>query len=318
MDYLPLPDTAARQLIDSTTVFDEFMRVQGQVRQYAGGMYWKRQGDYEYLVKTQRDNRQRRVGPRSPETEKIYEEFTSRKSELESRLKSLRAALKDAERLNKALKVGRVPSPVLAILQAIEDARLGQHFTVVGTHALYAYEAAAGVRIVQGALATQDVDLLWDARKRVRFMTDLEKLDSSMLGVLQQADPTFQRKEGQNETAINAKGFEVDFLRRQPEGDDPHPFRFSDDDGDLWPVQAVRASVLTNAPRFEHVVVSATGRMTVMRTIAPEAFVEFKRWMGKKAPHRPEAKRRRDLRQAEIVHELIQEGLLLTQRGGAA
>ena len=313
MDYLPLPDNAARQLIDSTTVFDEFMRVQAQARRYAGGMYWKRQGDYEYLVKTQPDNRQRRVGPRSAETEKNHEEFTTRKQELESRLKSLRAALKDAERLNKALKVGRVPAAVIAVLQALEDVGLGQHFAVVGTHALYAYETAAGVRIVQGALATQDVDLLWDARKRVRLITDLGKLETSVLGVLQRADPTFQRKEGQNETAINAKGFEVDFLRRQPEGDDPHPFRFSDDEGDLWPVQAVRASVLTTAKRFDHVVVSATGRMTLMRTIAPEAFVEFKRWMAAKAPQRPEMKRRRDLRQAEIVQKLIEEGLLHSQ-----
>ncbi|MGH8848578.1 MAG: GSU2403 family nucleotidyltransferase fold protein, partial [Polaromonas sp.] len=120
-------------------------------------------------------------------------------------------------------------------------------------------------------------------------------------------------KEGQNETAINAKGFEVDFLRRQPEGDDPHPFRFSDDEGVLWPVQAVRASVLTNAPRFEHVVISATGRMTLMRTIAPESFVEFKRWMAGKAPQRPEPKRRRDLRQADIVQNLLDEGLLMSQ-----
>ncbi len=311
MDYLPLPDNAARQLIDSTTIFDEFTRVLGQARQYAGGMYWKRQGDYEYLVKTQPDGRQQRVGPRSAETGKTFDEFSARKGDLEARLKSLRAALKDAERLNKALKVGRVPSPVIAVLQAIEDAGLGQHFIVVGTHALYAYEAAAGVRIVQGALATQDVDLLWDARKRVRFITDLGKLETSVLGVLQQADPTFQRKEGQNETAINAKGFEVDFLRRQPEGDDPHPFRFSDDDGDLWPVQAVRASVLTSAKRFDHVVVSATGRMTMMRTIDPDAFVRFKRWMARSATHRPEAKKRRDLRQAEIVQKLVEEGLLL-------
>lgn len=313
MDFLPLPDGAARQLVDSTTVFGEFQRVQAQARQYAGGMYWKRQGDYEYLVKTQPDGRQGRVGPRSPETEAACEAFTSRKREVEGRLRSLRAALKDAERLNKALKVGRVPSPVLAVLQALEDARLGQHFTVVGTHALYAYETAAGVRIVQGALATQDVDLLWDARTRVRFLTDIKTLDTSMLGVLRKADPTFERKEGQNETAINAKGFEVDFLRRQPEGDDPHPFRFSDDEGDLWPVQAVRASVLTTAARFEHVVVSATGRMVQMRTISPRAFVEFKRWMAAKAPKRPEPKRRRDLRQARIVQTLLDEGLLLEQ-----
>ena len=315
MEYLPLPDNAARQLIDSTTIFDEFRRVLVEARQYAGGMYWKRQGDYEYLVKTQPDGRQQRVGARAAETERTYEEFTARKREVEERLRSLRGALKDAERLNKALKVGRVPTPVLAVLQAIEDAGLGSHFTVVGTHALYAYETAAGVRIVQGALATQDVDLLWDARKRVRFLTDLQRQETSMLSVLQRADPTFRRKEGQNETAINARGFEVDFLRRQPEGDDPHPFRFSGDEGDLWPVQAVRASVLTTAPRFDHVVVSATGRMGLMRTIAPASFVEFKRWMAKKAQHRPEPKRRRDLRQADIVQHLMDEGLLMTQQG---
>lgn len=313
MDYLPLSDNAARQLIDSTTIFDEFRRVQAQARTYAGGMYWKRQGDYEYLVKTHPDGRQRRVGPRSSETEATYDHFTDRKRELEERMRSLRAALRDAERMNKALKVGRVPSPVLAVLQAVEDAGLGEHFIVVGTHALYAYETATGVRIVQGALATQDEDLLWDARKRVRFITDLGKLETSMLGVLQRADPTFQRKEGHYETAINAKGFELDFLRRQPEGDDPHPFRFSDDEADLWPVQAVRASVLTTAKRFDHVVVSVTGRMALMRTIAPETFVEFKRWMAASARHREDAKRRRDLRQADIVENMLVEGRLLAQ-----
>lgn len=311
MDFLPLQDNAARQLIDSITVFHEYMRVKEQARRFSGGMYWKRQGGYEYLVRTGTDNRQSRIGARSAETEKTFDDFMGRKRGVEDRLRSLREALKDAERLNKALKVGRVPSPVVAVLQAIEDAGLGQHFAVVGTHALYAYETAAGVRIVQGALATQDVDLPWDARKRVRFITDLGKLETSILQVLQRADPTFQRKEGQNETAINAKGFEVDFLRRQPEGNDPHPFRFSDDENDLWPVQAVRASVLTSAPRFDHVVVSATGRMALMRTIAPASFVEFKRWMAAKAPQRPEAKRRRDLRQAEIVQKLLGEGLLV-------
>lgn len=313
MDYIPLSDNAARQVIDSTTIFDEFSRVKSQARSYAGGLYWKRQGEYEYLVKTSPDNQQRRVGPRSPQTEKIHEEFTARKLGLEARLKSLRAALTDAERLNKALKAGRVPSVVVSLLQTLEDAGLGQHFTVVGNHALYAYEMAAGVRIVQGALATQDVDLLWDARRRLRFISDLGKLDTSMLRVLQRADASFLRKDGQAETAINAKGFEVDFLRRQPEGDDPHPFRFSDDEDDLWPVQAMRASVLTNAPRFDHVVISATGRMTLMRTIAPESFVEFKRWMVANVPQRLETKRRRDRRQADIVQALLDEGLLMSQ-----
>jgi hypothetical protein len=50
--------------------------------------------------------------------------------------------------------------------------------------------------------------------------------------------------------------------------------------------------------------------MALMRTIAPAAFVEFKRWMGEKAPHREEAKRRRDRLQADIVQELLKQKLL--------
>lgn len=58
-------------------------------------------------------------------------------------------------------------------------------------------------------------------------------------------------------------------------------------------------------------VISATGRMTLMRTIAPESFIEFKRWMAAKLPQRLESKRRRDLRQADIVQGLLDKGLLM-------
>ena len=142
MDYIPLPDNASRQVIDSTTVFDEYRRVLAESSKYAGGMYWKRQGDYEYLVKTMRDNRQHRVGPRSPTTEGIYTEFTIRKQQAESRLQSLRAALGEAERMNKALKAGRTPALVIKLLQTIEDAGLGTHFTVIGTHAFGARQGS--------------------------------------------------------------------------------------------------------------------------------------------------------------------------------
>lgn len=169
--YLPLSDNASRQFIDSASLFVEYARAVAKAQQYKGGMYWKVEGKYEYLVKTQPDNRQTRLGRRSAENERIYADFMLRKTGAEDRLRSLKSALTDAERSNKALRVGRTPSTVVAVLRALAEARLYPHFTVVGTHALYAYESAAGVRIQQGALATMDVDLLWDARKRVQFMT---------------------------------------------------------------------------------------------------------------------------------------------------
>ena len=39
MDFIPLPDNASRQVIDSTTVFDEYRRVHAEAGKYAGGMY---------------------------------------------------------------------------------------------------------------------------------------------------------------------------------------------------------------------------------------------------------------------------------------
>lgn len=53
----------------------------------------------------------------------------------------------------------------------------------------------------------------------------------------------------------------------------------------------------------------------LMRTIVPETFVQFKRWMAQKEPHRPEPKRRRDQRQADIVQVLLDDGLLVSQAG---
>ena len=316
VNYLPVGDNAARQIINSTSVLDAYLAAMKASQRYAGGMYWKRQGEYEYLVKTGLANEQQRLGARSRETEAAYTSFTQGKQSADERFAALGAALKEAQRLNKALRAGRVPGIVVDILQRLQSAGLQPHFTVVGTHALYAYEAAAGVRIVESALATQDVDMLWDARKRVQFVTDLARTEAgSMLRLLQQVDRSFQRKEEQAETAVNDRGFEVDFLRRMQEQDDPHPFRFSNDEDDLWPVQARRAGMLTQAPPFRYPVIATDGSMAMMNTIAPTAFVEFKLWLASSAPNRPELKRRRDRSQAEIVQAMLDAGILIDEQG---
>ncbi len=310
IDSIPLSDNAARQAIDAAAVFQEWRRAATEAKRFVGGMYFKREGDYEYLVKTAPNNRQQRLGRRSPETERTHQAFVAGKQQAESRERALAGALHEAERLNKALKVGRVPNLVVSVLNELDTHDLGAHFTVVGTHALYAYEAAASVRIEAGALATQDVDLLWDARKRVQFVSAMNRLDRSMLKVLQRADPSFRRMDTQLESVVNDKGFMVDFLRRMAVDGDPHPFRFTDDEDDVWPVQAQRADAFLNTPRFEQPIVSVTGRMALMRTIAPAVFVDFKRWMAT-LDTRPAAKRRRDLLQAGIVQRMLDERLLL-------
>ncbi len=319
MDYIALPENAARQLIDSLAVYEEYSRVKARAHPYEGGMYWKKQGEHTYLVKTLSHGVQKRLGPWSRVLEANCEAYLKRKYELEARLASLRSELNDSERLNKALRVGRVPSTVVDVLNVIEDAGLYDNFTVVGTHALYAYETAAGVRAVRAAVATQDVDLLWDARKRVSFISKMKALDTSMLAIIQRADPTFERMEEQVEVAVNSKGFKVEFLRRMVADGDPNPAQLSSKEDDLFAIQANKAGVLTSAPPFEQIIVSTTGGMVRMKTIDPAVFVSFKRWMGTTAPNREPIKKRRDLLQAMLVESLMKDGLLLsnTQRPDA-
>jgi len=307
--YTDIGNDARRQYIDAQSAFSAWEDARRSAAEVRGGMYWKRQGKSEYLIRTSVKNAQKSLGPRSPETEAIHSKFTERKATAESRVSELGTELIRQQRMNRALHVGRAPQLLVDILAELARSDLSEHFIVVGTHALYGYEAAAGVRFESAdALATRDVDLLWDTRKRVRFVMQMNVLGASMLGFLKKVDPTFKLRRDQRYTAVNSKGFEVDVIRRPPVADDPHPLRMTDDEGDFWAVYARRADTLLNAPVFTSVIVSPSGHMAKMRTVSPATFIDFKRWMARQAD-RDALKAPRDSLQADLVEQLVAEYL---------
>lgn len=297
---------ARRQYIDAQSTFTEWERSVKSAAEVRGGMFWKAQGKSAYLIRTSPSNSQKSLGPRSPDTEDIYRKFTERKTNVEARVKSLAAQLGVHKRLNRALFVGRAPQMLVNILSALERAGIAEHFTVVGTHALYAYEAAAGVRIESGdALATKDIDLLWDTRKRIQFAARMAFAGASMLGLLKRVDPTFEIRHDQRYTAVNSKGFEVDIIRREATEGDPHPLRITDDEDDFWVTQAERAGVLLNAERFTAMIASPSGDMARMTTVSPVSFAKFKRWLAVQVS-RDAMKRTRDVMQADVVEQIVE------------
>lgn len=303
---------ATRQYIDSVATYEAYEEALAEASKVRGGMYWHKgpaaSPENAYLVRTSASGSEKSLGPRSPETEAIYASFRRRKELAEARCNGLKAALLKHKRMNRALRVGRVSPIIVEILNRLAATNLGPHFRVVGTHALYAYESAAGITFEDEAVATRDIDLLWDVRKRVAFATALSKVDSSMLGVLQKVDPTFRIRDSQKYTAVNKDGFEVDIIRREQMSDDPHPIRLSDDEEDFWVAQAPHAQELLDSPQFSAVIVATNGDMARMTTLEPMAFVRFKRWMST-LPQRDPLKRRRDALQAEAVEEVVQEYL---------
>jgi hypothetical protein len=308
MEFQDIGDDARRQYIDARTTFEALEAANAQAATVRGGMYWKTVKGVDYLVRTSARNVQKSLGARSAATEAIHAGFFARKNEAQARVKGLTEALARHQRMNRALFVGRVPTIVIDILDMLERAGIAEHFTVVGTHALYAYEAAAGVRVQSAAVATRDVDLLWDTRKRFKLATQLKRLDASMLALLRKVDKSFSLIETQRYTAVNSQGFEVDILRREVQEQDPHPAQLSDAPDDFWVVQARNAEQLVSAPRFSAVTVGVTGHMARMNTVHPLAFARFKRWLAGR-PDRDPLKARRDTLQADTVEALVRDYL---------
>lgn len=197
---------------------------------------------------------------------------------------------------------------VVDILNMLHDHGVAEHFTVFGPHAVYAYEAAAGVRVKSAAVATRDVDLPGGTRKRLKLATPLERLDSSMRALLRKVDKSFSLVSGQLYTAINSQGFEVDILRREQQAQDPHPAPLSDAEEDFWVVQARNAEQLVSAPRYSAIVVATNGQMARMNAVHPLAFVRFKHGLTGR-PDRDPLKVSRDTLQADTVEQLVHEYL---------
>lgn len=308
-DLVPLEDDALRQYVDARSAFTAHEQAVVEAAVVRGGMSWKTSGKAQYLIRTNTHGAQTGLGVRSPETEAMHAKFHERRSAADARLKATEQQVARAERLNKALFVGRTPQIVVDLLGRISASSVADHFQVVGTHSIYAYESAAGVRVTNGgALQTLDVDLLWDTRKIVKFTARMQLLQSTLLGLVKKVDPTFELRADQLYTARNADGFEVDVIRRDARGEDSHPLQPVTDEDEFWAVQASSGEHMLAAPRFSAVIVSANGRMARMDTIHPLAFVEVKRLIAQREDRDP-LKKSRDLLQADIVERLVHERL---------
>lgn len=304
LPIIELSPNQLRQFIDAESVFLELRKTRRESAEVRGSMFWRSQSGTQYLIRESAGGGQKSLGPQSTTTTEIFEKFKERKASLTARRASLEATVMEQQRLNKALRVGRVPNIVVKTLNALEEAGLQDYFMTIGTHCLYAYESACGIRFMPDALATQDIDLLFDSRKLVLFNTQMRKLDSSFLGALQKADPSFRVMQDQRQTAVSDSGFEVDVIRRNAKQGDPHPLRMSENENDLWAVQIQGADRMLSSRHFSQVIVSETGHMAVMHTMDPLTFVAIKRTISQ-LPSRDPKKRVKDAYQADLVEQLV-------------
>ena len=312
MPLLDMTLEQRRQLIDTSQLWGAWTTARRRSRGYSGSMGWKRQNGQDYLVRqlsTGGVRKARGLGLRSPETEHVLDEFRKGKDAAREAVERTGDRLDLFARLNRALDLARVPLPAAKIARALErGGLLGSKLFLVGTHAIFAYEAAAGVFVDNSMLATGDLDVLLDARARLRLRADEDV--PSLLDVLRSADRSFEPVHHQGFRAVNADGYYVDLIKAPP-----HDVIFSTEPDSLGGASDLHASHVpnmrwvANAPRFTATAIGADGYPVPMACPDPRAFALYKLWMGTSDPTRDPAKRARDVAQAHAVAEIVNDHL---------
>lgn len=290
--------------VNTEQLYESYRFALSHAASYTYGMRWKTVRGTEYLFKD-RDRRGngKSLGPRSAQTEEIMAAFTAGRAVARERLALVTEKIQEQARLNKALRLNRVPRVIARVLRELDKVGLHDDFTVIGTQVMYAYEAAGGAHFLLELLASGDVDLLYDARKKMTVVS--EKLDGNgLLGLLKKADKTFECVRENGYRAVNAGQFMVDLVVA------PRGMLATENvtfcKSDLVAVEVPGLQWLLNCPKLETVAIDEDGWPVPMRAPDPRAFALHKAWLSG-LPAREPVKRPRDLDQARAVARLVQD-----------
>lgn len=301
----------AREFSDTMQLHESLVELRQRERSARGSMVWMRARGNEYLHRSSYDDRGRRkqttLGPRTEETEAMRTNFLSARADVKSRLKKLEVKMRLQAATNAARGIARLPLVSARVIRAFDNAGIGSsRIKVVGTHALYAYEAMAAAIFDSGLTSTEDIDFLLDPRAPLRFVASEELSSETLLGILQSADRSFEMTR-QTFRARNQDGFLVDII--QPERTPPwRKNAFEAETTDLQPSPIAGLVWLENAPVVEQKVIDSRGFPVTMNVPDPRAFAIHKLWLSKQ-PYRASPKASRDRQQSFAVATLVMSEL---------
>ncbi len=304
-------DEQRRELINMQQLFDAWRPADQEFRHsYKGRMKWKKISGQEYLYRVQ-DRVEKSLGPRSPETENIKADYTEARTRLKRRVTTLKGKIEQRAVVNRALRLGQMPTIAARILRKLDHVGLlGTQLIVVGTHSLFAYGTKAGIVFGADLIATHDIDLMYDARRRLSLAAAPEVSESGVLGLLRSVDATFSSRPG-HFRAINDEGYYVDLIRPAAK-DEVNNTVSGLADNDIVPVAIFGLEWLMNAPRFESMVIAADGLPVWVSCIDPRVYALYKYWLATKAETREPIKKRRDKSQAMAVARVARNYLNLS------
>lgn len=304
MQFSVLRLDQARQIADIGQVYATLHEGRDRLlAHYRGTMRWKTIKGRPYLYRRV-GRKDTSLGPRSAETEAAKVAFDTGQASARAIVDAARRRLEEMAPVNRALGLGRVPQIAARILRKLDDERLlGGAVSIVGTNALYCYEAMAGGHFTSDLTATADIDLLFDSRARLQIVSEDFPV-SGLVGLIQSLDHSFQKLPN-GFRMVNRDNYLVDLIAPMPKHvvHAPPP-RLSDGPDDLVAAEILGLQWLVNGPKVSAVAVDARGLPVPMACIDPRHYALHKLWLSERED-RAAVQRQRDRAQAKAVAALI-------------
>lgn len=291
----PFTDEQARLLVNLRQRYENWIEAERALSAIPYDLRRKTVSGRQYLYEiADASGNGKSLGPMDAAAEARFNAYRASKAELKERRDLGRAALDEAARLYRALRLPMLSSDAGPILREADRRQLlGSHLLVVGTNAMAAYMIEAAGFITGAPDETEDFDLAWNAE---------EASDSGALvwSLLKAVDATFTTNSERDFQARNAKAYEVEILvapsRADSFGskDQPRPIPLPEQE---W--------LLLGRP-VDQVIGCRDG--TPARIIAPDPrwFALHKLWMAGQAKRNP-LKRPKDRKQGIALLDAVAE-----------
>ena len=299
--FVEYNDEQRKQYINASLSYQSYLEYHTQFfKSYRYRMGWNKANGKEYLFKECLDTKHREsLGPRNSDTETIFAKFNKQKSELKEKLANAKDKLKTESKLNKFYRVGRAPNMLVDFFRKVNEYGLDEKLLVVGTNALYAYEAYASVYIGDEHLSTYDIDIFNKREKKLSVTMKTKLPQKTIKGILLDVDKSFRKMDGIPYRFSNDKGDIVEIIT--PISDKEMQ---NDEFSGVLNLEMPGIKWLRSSKILQQMIVGLNGNVAYINTIAPLEYAVYKYWLGMHE-RKDRMKKQRDIKQSFLVTDLI-------------
>ena len=291
-----------RQVQNLLQFYETWKEVSRSLAQLPGGMYWRVINAKEYLYKYVTNSgikQSTSIGPKTPETEAIAEDFQQAKKDLQERLDAIAGRINTLAPIMRVLNLPAIDETAGKILRALDQVGyLGKNILVIGTYAITAYEMTAETRFAEGFDATEDLDFTIVIDPANPGDSDFPR---RLLLTLKEVDKSFLVSPSSSKTVVNKSGYRVDLLISHdlaPALQRAMPWKPEALEGQEW---------LALGTPVQQVLIDFNGWPVFLTSPDPRYFALHKLWLSKRPKRIREGKAPKDAAQGKMLFKAIQE-----------